>query len=467
MDKFYVTTPIYYVNDVPHVGHAYTILAADILARHYRTRLGNQNTFFLTGTDEHGAKVAQSAQEHDQTPQQYADEVSEQFRAAWKSLDISNDFFIRTTDVRHEKVVQEFLQKLYENGFIYEGTYKGLYCVGCERFLTESDLVNGKCPLHPNKEPIYQEEKNYFFKLKELAPKILAAIKNGEYKILPESRRNEVVSKLEGGIEDVSISRAGVAWGIAVPWDKEQTIYVWVDALLNYYSATRFLEGKNEFWPATVHLMAKDILWFHSVIWPALLLAANLPLPKIIFAHGFFTINGQKMSKSLGNVIAPQHLINEFGTDASRYLLMSEYPFGNDGDLSLERFKEKYNSDLANGLGNLTSRLAKLCERVDRFSVSAKHVECQKNNTFIENFQFDEALKHIWNEISAADKFMNEKKPWMLAGPELQAALEDVVGRLRHIADDLVPFMPATAEALRKQFGGEKIVSGPALFLRK
>ncbi len=467
MNKFYVTTPIYYVNDVPHVGHVYTTLAADIIARHYRLKYGPENTFFLTGTDEHGFKVAQAAQEHGKTPKQFADEISHLFNENWKNLNISNDFFIRTTDERHEKIAQDILQKIYDRGFIYEDVYKGLYCVGCERFLTENDLVDGKCPLHPNKEPAYQEEKNYFFKLKEFIPEILKKIESDSYEILPKSRKNEVVSKLKQEVENVSISRAGVSWGIPVPWDNSQTIYVWVEALINYYSATQFLEGKEKFWPADLHLMAKDILWFHAVIWPALLLAADLPLPKALFAHGFFTINGQKMSKSIGNVISPQELIDQFGIDGTRYLLMSEYPFGNDGDLSLEKFKQRYNSDLANGLGNLASRVAKLCEKVESFPIDENLKISPEISNLIEEYKFDEALKAVQAFIAEADKIVNEKKPWTLEGTNLKNVLFGLVARMRQISKDLKSFMPETSDKLEQQFGVEKISSGASLFPRK
>jgi methionyl-tRNA synthetase len=467
MNKFYVTTPIYYVNDAPHIGHAYTTLAADIIARHYRLKYGSEHTFFLTGTDEHGFKVAQAAQERGKTPQQFADETSHLFSENWKNLNISNDFFIRTTNKKHEKVAQDILQKIYDKGFIYEDIYKGLYCVGCERFLTENDLADGKCPLHPNKDPIYQEEKNYFFKLKKFIPEVLKRIETDSYKILPLSRKNEVVSKLKQGVEDVSVSRAGVSWGISVPWDNSQTIYVWVEALINYYSATQFLEGKEKFWPADLHLMAKDILWFHAVIWPALLLAADLPLPKTLFAHGFFTINGQKMSKSLGNVISSQELIDQFGVDGTRYLLMSEYPFGNDGDLSLEKFKQRYNSDLANGLGNLTSRVAKLCENVGDFPIE-KNLKVRSDiSNLIEEYKFDEALKMIQLSIAAADKIVNEKKPWTLEGDKLKDVLLDLVARIRQISKDLESFMPETSDKIWQQFGAEKISLSAPLFPRK
>ena len=260
MKKYYVSTPIFYVNDRPHVGHAYTTIAADILARFYRNKLGRDNVFFLVGTDEHGQKIAQSAEEQKVLPKDFVDSVVPEFKSAWKLLDIDYNFFMRTTDPRHEKIVTNLLQQIYNSGFIYEGLYKGLYCVGCEKFLVENELVDERCPFHPNKKPIYQEEKNYFLKLKDLSKKVLKRIENGDYKIYPKSKENEVVKRIKQGVDDISISRAGVSWGIPLPWDKSQTIYVWVDALINYYSATRFLKDKSRFWPADLHIVGKDIL---------------------------------------------------------------------------------------------------------------------------------------------------------------------------------------------------------------
>lgn len=465
---FYVTTPIYYVNDVPHVGHAYTTLAADVLARYHKLLLGDENVFFLTGTDEHGANVAQAAEKHHQEPKAYADAVSPRFGEAWELLNIKPDFFIRTTDPRHEKIAQEVLQKIYDKGYIYEGTYEGWYCVGCEKFLTESEMVDGKCPLHPTREPVHQKEKNYFLKLKELSAEVLKRIEQGVYKILPEKRHNEIVSRIKQGVDDISISRAGVAWGIPVPWDKEQTIYVWVEALLNYFTATQFVEGKQKFWPPDVQLMAKDILWFHSVIWEALLIAAELELPKTIFAHGFFTIDGQKMSKSLGNVISPKQLVDTFGVDGSRYLLLTAYQFGNDGDLSLSKFKDKYNADLANGLGNLVARVAKLASSIE-YRVSS--IEYTKTNTgeykkALEEYRFHEAIGFITEQIKQADLYIEQKQPWKLKDTELETVLKEIIPQITMIATLLQPLLPETADTILKQFEGPTITSRPPLFPR-
>lgn len=465
--KFYVTTPIYYVNDVPHIGHAYTTIAADVLARYHR--LLDEDVFFLTGTDEHGAKVAEAAKEAGKKPKEFCDQVVSRFVEAWKSLNISNDYFIRTTDPRHEKIVQELLQKVYDNGYIYPDTYEGLYCVGCEKFLTETDLVDGKCPLHPNRKPVKQKEENYFFRLKSFQEKLIKAIEDKNdpnyYEILPSTREHEIISKLNLGVEDISISRAGVSWGIPVPWDHSQTVYVWVDALINYYSATQFLEKGSKFWPADLHLIGKDILWFHAVIWQALLLAASLPLPKRIFAHGFFTVNGQKMSKSLGNIISPKELIDRYGIDGTRYLLISAYPFGSDGDISLKAFNEKYNADLANGLGNLVSRVTAMAQEV-RLEVKKTSKETDLGvGVAIGLYDFDRALGLIWEKIKKADFLINEKAVWKLKGIEKEEILKDLIDQIRQIAADLSPFLPETAEKIKKQFSG-KIKSGSPLFPR-
>lgn len=463
--QFYVTTPIYYVNDVPHVGHAYTTLNADVLARYWKQKLGEDNVFYLTGTDEHGQKVAQAAQEKGQTPKEYADSVSPSFKKAWDLLNIKPDFFIRTTDPRHERIASDLLQKVYDAGFIYEGIYEGLYCIGCEKFLTETDLIDGKCPLHPNKEPVFQKEKNYFLKLKDLSKKVLVKIENREYQILPEEKRYEVISRIKQGVDDISISRAGVSWGIPVPWDTDQTIYVWVEALMNYFSATQFLEGKEKFWPADLHIVGKDILWFHTVIWQALLIAAKVELPKSIFAHGFFTIDGQKMSKSIGNVISPKQLVDRYSVDGARYVILSAYPFGSDGDISLDRFDEKYNADLANGLGNLISRVAKLCENSGFKTSATTNSHYPELEDFFDQCLANEALNFIIHEVSELDKLINEKEPWKLEGKDLETTLENLVERIKRIAFNLEPFLPQTAAKIQKQFSG-KIASGEPLFPR-
>lgn len=471
MNKLYVTTPIYYVNDVPHIGHAYSTIAADVLARYWREKLGPKDVFFLTGTDEHGVKVAQAAKEAGQTPKEFADSVSPRFEEAWKLLNIMPNFFIRTTDPRHEKLVTEILQKIYDSGYIYEGVYEGLYCEGCERFLAEGDLVDGHCPLHPNKESTYQKEKNYFFKLSSFKDQLIRLFESGEVEILPESRKNEVLGKLKQELQDTSISREGVSWGIPVPWDKKQTIYVWIDALLNYYTATQFLEDKSKFWPADVHIVGKDILWFHTVIWCALLLAAKIPLPKTVFAHGFFTINNQKMSKSLGNVISPKELVDNFGADATRYLLLSEFPFGEDGDFSFEKLKVRYNADLANGLGNLVARIAKLAEQSGlEFPGKDEDHKADDYHRAIERLDLYNALGIAIHYVRDHNQYIDQKEPWTLLKEkrteELKEILEYLVRGLRATTKLIKPFLPQTAEKIEKQFSGPKIKTGEPLFPR-
>lgn len=465
MNRFFITTPIYYVNDVPHIGHAYTTVAADVLARYWRGKLGKKNVFFLTGTDEHGQKVAQAAKEAGVSPKEYADSVAPRFIESWKQLNITYDNFIRTTDPKHEKVVTELLQKIYDNGYIYKGTYEGLYCVGCEKFLTETELINGRCPLHPNKEPIHQKEENYFLKLGELSKKVFAAINNGDYEIIPGQRKNEVIGRLKAKVEDISISRAGVSWGIPVPWDKTQTIYVWVDALINYYSATKIYPEKESFWPADLHLVGKDILWFHTVIWQALLLAAGIALPKAVFAHGFFTIDGAKMSKSLGNVISPKELVERYGVDAARYLLISAYPFGDDGDISISRFDAKYNSDLADGLGNLVSRVAKLSEKL---GLSLSKPELTKRyQEKLEGYGLYVTLENIQAQIVSANRYIDENAPWKITDKKkLKEVLTHLGNTILSLALELKPFMPVTSEKIEKQFTKGKIVLGAPLFPR-
>jgi len=474
---FYITTPIYYVNDIPHAGHAYTTIAADVLSRYQKGILGEKNVFFLTGTDEHGAKVAEAAQKAGKKPKEFCDEVSLRFKKTWKDLNISNDYFLRTTDERHIKKVQEIFQKIYENGKIYSGTYEELYCVGCEKYLKEKELVNNCCPLHPNQKLIKQKEKNFFFKLKDYEKKLVDLIDSNRLKISPPPRKHEILSKIALGLEDISISREGVEWGIPLPspWGEGQTLWVWTDALFNYYTATQFLENKSKFWPPDIHLVGKDILWFHAVVWPALLLAAGFKednLPKKIFAHGFFTINGQKISKSLGNVISPEELIKEFGVDGARYLLLSEFPFGVDGDISIKKFEARYNADLANGLGNLVARVAKLCEKANfKLSKNKKFnglslSDKTKVALFLNDCQFDEALKFIWEKISEADHFLDENKPWLLSDDKLNGVLNNLVNKIKEITTLLQPFLPETAEKIQKQFQGPKIKFEKPLFPR-
>ena len=466
METFFVATPIFYVNAAPHVGNLYTTLAADVVARYYRMKLGPENVFFLVGTDEHGQKVAEYAKKAGVEPQELADSIVPFFKEAWKITNISYDYFIRTTDPGHKKEVIKIFEKINAAGYIYKGFYEGLYCVGCEKFITESEMVDGRCPHHPDKDLIHQKEENYFFKLKEFAPKLLELIKSDSYKVLPESRKAEIVSRLEQGVDDISISRESVSWGIPIPWDTSHTFYVWVEALCNYYTATRIVEGKERFWPAQLQLLAKDIVWFHAVIWQALLLAADLPLPETIFAHGFFTIDGQKMSKSLGNIIAPAELVQKYSTDGARYVLLSAYQFGNDGDLSWQKFDDAYNADLAHGLGNLVARVAKLAEGESGVTLPTSYTV--PTSELLEKYAFDEALADIWTRIKEADAYLNKHEPWKIKDdPKKRSEIVlDAARQVVQTAYDLQPFLPETAEKILKQFTAAKITVTEPYFMK-
>lgn len=469
MNRFFITTPIYYVNDVPHVGHAYTTIAADVLARWHRGHGGE--VFFLTGTDEHGTKIAQAAAAHNKDPQEYCDEISARFSDAWKTLRISNDAFIRTTAPEHQNAVQEFLKRLWQKGLIFKALYQGKYCVQCERFYAEDELIAGLCPDH-RIPPEVQSEENYFFRLSAFREQLLAAITEEDhpqhFKIYPLQRRNEVVGKLKQELNDISISRATLAWGIPLPWDRSQTTYVWVDALINYLTAVGYPNDNarvQEWWPADLHLMAKDILWFHAVIWPALLMAAELKLPKKVFVHGFFTVNGQKMSKSLGNVIRPAEMIAEYGVDGTRYLLLSAFPFGADGDFSKDLLKITYNAALANDLGNLISRAltmvdkycdGKIPEGNDRELVNQVLADLKPIDQQIEHLQFKDALTTLWVAVDRVNRFIEGKAPWKLAKTapqEVGPVLKQVLISVKILAFYLRPFMPDTANTIWTMLG--------------
>ena len=479
---FYVTTPIYYVNDRPHIGHSYTTISADLLTRYQR--LNGREAFFLTGTDEHGSKIAEAAAAAGVEPQIFCDEVVQHFKNAWKSLSIEYDDFIRTTDDRHVEAVQKLLMVLKEartddgEAVIYEGTYEGIYCIGCEKFLTEKDLVGGLCPDH-KRAPEILKEKNYFFRLTAFLGKLKKLIESNELEILPEERRREVLGLLGQDLADFSLSRERVEWGIPLPFDKSQAAYVWVDALSNYISAIGYGKDDKKFrkwWyeAETIHLMAKDILKFHCLYWPAMLLAAKLPLPKTIFLHGFFTVDGQKMSKSLGNMIDPNDLVARFGSDATRYLLLTQYPFGMDGDIQLSRMVTKYNSDLANDLGNLVSRVARMivshfggklpapCENIEGLEELIAKTEALPESVlqYINHFQIGSAIDEIMNLVRMTNRFFDTNAPWKLAksgemdkaGGVLYACSEVI----RIMAILLYPVMPNKAGEILAVFGLDK-----------
>ncbi|MDD4135635.1 MAG: methionine--tRNA ligase [Candidatus Shapirobacteria bacterium] len=464
--KFFITTPIYYINDIPHIGHTCTTVAADIVARLHRIK--GDEVFFLTGTDEHGQKVAESAQKEGLKNQEYCDKISPRFKEAWENLNISFDFFIRTTDPKHEKVVGEFLQEIFNNGDVYKDKYEGLYCVGCEKFLTETDLVDEHCALHPPEKTIFKSEENWFFKLSKYIPEIIKLIENDETNyIFPEGKRAEILAKLRAGVRDVSISRENVEWGIPTPWDSKQTIYVWFDALINYYSATQFVEGKKNFWPASMHLLGKEILWFHTVIWQAMLLSAKIELPKKTYTHSFYMIDGQKMSKSLGNVISPQQLIDLFGVEGGKYLIARSFPSENDSDVGINRFKEKYNADLANNLGNLVSRVAKLAE--GQKVIEEKIEFDSKFENLIDNLKLNEAFELVFDKwINSSNLKLNQTTPWKLEkeNPKRITVLNECIENIQVAAFHLQILMPKVAQKIKNCFKNEVKPLTESLFPR-
>ncbi len=463
--RFYITTPIYYTNQPPHIGTAYTTVAADVLARYHR--LKSEQVFFLTGTDEHGENIARAAEKAGKSPQKFVDEIAESFKNVWKKLNISYDDFIRTTDEKHKKGVEKFLLKLKQSGKVYQDEYKALYCSGCEDFIFKKDLVDGKCPYH-KKEPKLISEKNYFFKLIDFLPQVKELIEKNKIIIEPKERKKEVLSLLKQDLGNLSISRQKVKWGIPLPFDKKQKIYVWVEALANYITAIGYESNLKQFeklWPADLHLIAKDIVKFHAIFWPALLLAVGLEPPKKIFVHGFFTVEGQKMSKTLGNVIDPIYLVDKYGTDAVRYFLLREISFGQDGDFSIKRFEERYNADLANGLGNLVSRVLTLSEKIKPAKSAAgqltrKIKSSQKSyQKAMEEIKFHEALELVWQLISACDEYIEKNKPWQLikSQPEkFKQVISELLITLKEIVSLLEPFMPETSEKISAQIKQNK-----------
>lgn len=475
MSKFYITTSIAYVNAPPHIGYALELIQADALAR-YRRLAGNE-VRFLTGTDEHGTKIVKAAETAGLSPQEFTDKISAQFQKLCGVLNISNDDFIRTSDEkRHWPAAQKLWRELTERGDLYKKNYEGLYCVGHEAFMKNSDLKDGVCPLHKTK-PEKVEEENWFFKLTKYKKDLKKIIESEEIKILPISRKNEVLNWLDDA-EDISFSRPSkdIVWGIPVPDDPSQTMYVWADALTNYISALGYGSTRSDlvgarsdlfqhFWPAEIHLVGKDILRFHAVIWPAMLLSASLPLPKTIAVHGFVTADGEKMSKTVGNVVDPFKMIEKYGAKTVRYYLLREIPSDEDGDFSEEKLKERYNGDLANGLGNLVQRVATLIEtKMDgKLIYDEKLIEqaitqkikdvSEKYKKQIELFRLHEALASVWELIGFANQYIDDKKPWTMikqdAG-EFLIIMTNLLLTLHNISFLLSPFMPETSEKITK-----------------
>jgi len=477
MKSFYLTTPIYYVNDAPHIGHAYTTVAGDVLTRWHRQR--GESVWFLTGTDEHGQKVMRTAEVNGVAPQAWADKlVNEAWKPNWQALNIANDDFIRTTEPRHMDRVQKFLTSLKDKGFIYQGDFEGPYCVGCEEFKLPGDLLEGNlCPIHSK--PVENvKETNWFFKLSEFTDRLLEHYKKNPDACQPESARNEVIAFLEGGVRDLSISRSTFDWGVPVPWDTDQVVYVWFDALLNYATAVGLTdepssEGGKKFaqtWPADVHLVGKDILRFHAVIWPAMLMAADLEVPKKVFAHGWLLVGGEKMSKSKLTGIAPSDITDHFGVDAFRYYFLRAIPFGSDGSFSWEDMNARYTSELANDFGNLASRLAAMVEKYcggvlpavaqdAELSASLKDVVA-KADAAMQELDFQGGINAIMDYCKQVNGFVTIKEPWILAkDPANQKTLEDVLYNtaesLRALAVLLHPVMPATTEILWESLGAK------------
>lgn len=441
MEKFYITTPIYYVNDVATIGHAYTNIIGDIITRWNKSQ--GKNTFYLTGLDENSQLTVDAAKKSGiKDIKKYTDDMSKKWKTVWEKLNISNDDFIRTTEPRHKKVVEKFFKKVYDKGDIYKGNYEGLYCDGCEAFYLEKDLVNGKCPYH-KKEPKKITEENYFFKLTKYSNQVLNHIQKNPNFILPKSRRNEVISFIKGGLKDTSISRPNVEWGIPLPTDKKHHFWVWFDALVNYIS------GAEKQWPAELHLLAKDILRFHCILWPAMLISAGYELPKTLFVHGFLTINGRKMGKSLGNAIDPLKLSEKYGVDQLRYFLAREIPFGQDGDFSEEALKNRINNELANELGNLISRTLTLSKKEIKKQPLELKFDIKKIKTLMEEYKLTEGLNEIWRFVQETNKYINKKEPWKLQGKELEKTLYNCLESIRKVSILLWPFIPETCEKIQ------------------
>ncbi len=493
--KFYITTPIYYVNASPHIGHAYTTIAADCLARYYRGQ--GHDVHFLTGTDEHGQKIQKAAAQHGLSPQEFTDRISPKFQQLWKTLDISNDDFIRTTEPRHIAGVQKFWEVLQARDEIYEGEYGGWYCVPDETFWMESQLVGGKCP-DCGRPVEFIKEKNYFFKLSKYQGWLLQYLKDHPTFVFPQTRYNEVVGFLENNtLTDLCVSRpkSRLNWGIEVPFDKEHVTYVWFDALVNYISAIGYVDDKakfEHFWPADVHMMAKDIIRQHAIYWPIMLKAAGLPLPKHIVAHGWWKMGEVKMSKSLGNVVDPVEMVRKYGVDAFRYFLMRDVPFGGDGNFSTESFEKRFNGDLANDLGNLVHRTSNMILKYADGKIPGDVLESKflkqetqnnkergefvytpyasKATRCMEEWKFNESLDFTWQIIGDANRYVDRIKPWELkkAGKkeDVEEFLKVMIAFIRSAARAIEPFMPSTSEKIRAQFNGDSITIGEPLFPR-
>ncbi|KKR24428.1 MAG: Methionine-tRNA ligase [Candidatus Levybacteria bacterium GW2011_GWB1_39_7] len=471
MNKFYITNAIPYVNAAPHVGHALEFVQSDTIARYHR--LKGEDVLLLCGGDENALKNVQAAQEEDVPIQEFVDRNTNSFYELSKKLNVQFDVWQKGSDQNHYLSSQKLWELCSKNGDIYKRAYRGLYCVGCEAFYNKEDLdEKGECLEHPGKKLEEVEEENYFFKLSRYQDKLLKLIESDEYKIIPEFRKNEMLSFIKSGLQDFSVSRTNERaknWGVPVSKDDSQRIYVWFDALNIYQSGIGFGwdDAKyKKWWPADVHVIGKGIIRFHAIYWPAILLSSGLKLPKTLFVHEYFTVNGQKMSKTIGNVIDPIELIEKHGADPLRYYFLAKFSPFQDGDFSEDKFKEVYNADLANGLGNLVARVARLCEKVKHQAKENKEELNKDVQEKLSEYKFNEAISFVWNKIAEIDKKINREEPWKLADEDLKKTLEVYVSDIQTIGTNLRPFLPETAEKILKQFSS-KIKSAAPLFPRQ
>ncbi len=469
---YYVTTPIYYVNSTPHIGHAYTTIAADILARHYRQR--GEDVFFLTGVDEHASNVARVAAAQGLEPKEYVDRIADVWRDLPRRLNATNDFYIRTTDDGHKRFVQDFLQRIYDAGDVYQGVYAGWYCVGCEAFKTEAELVDGRCPIHETAAE-WIEERNWFFRLSAYQERLLRLYDERIDLVLPAFRYNEARSFIAGGLQDFSISRAGQRWGVSIPWDPDQVAYVWADALVNYLSALAYARPgedlRDRFWPSVRHLLGKDILRFHCVYWPALLLSAGYQVPRQLFVHGFLLLDERKISKSLGNVIDPLDLIDVYGVDPVRFWSTRAVSFGHDGSASIEGLHERYERELANDLGNLLSRTTAMIARYLEGELPARASDDSAVCTLVaglgsdvagrlDEYDLTGALERIWEVVRGLNRYVDAQAPWKVAEDEsrreeLEQTLYDLADGLSAVAVALASYIPETSARILAALGAD------------